>query len=146
MMKPMNLTTYRAGLLQARAYRRLKAFMTEQLESYNVTMMQWTLLGHIHDYSQQEGIRTSTLAGIFDVQTSLMTNMVNDLQKQKLVYRSIDPDDSRARRIRLTDEGIEFVDEVEQKIRAAMKEWLGDINRKHLQHYLYVTRVLAEEK
>jgi DNA-binding MarR family transcriptional regulator len=146
MMKPMNLTTYRAGLLQARAYRRLKAFMTEQLESYNVTMMQWTLLGHIHDYSQQEGVRTNTLAGIFDVQTSLMTNMVNDLEKQNLVYRSIDPDDSRARRIRLTDEGIEFVDEVEQKIRAAMKEWLGDINRKHLQHYLYVTRILAEEK
>lgn len=137
------MTTYQAGLLQARAYRRLKRFMTEQLSPYDLTMMQWSLLGHIYDYGQ-DGVRTSVLADIFDVQTSLMTNMVNELEKRELVYRTADPDDSRARQVRVTSEGAQFVHEVEQELRTAMREWLGDINRKHLYRYLQVMRTIAD--
>lgn len=144
-MKLTNMTTYQAGLLQARSYRRLKRFMAEQLAPYDLTMMQWSLLGHIRDYGN-EGVRTSVLADVFDTQTSLMTNMVNELEKRELVYRTVDPDDSRARKVCVTSEGAQFVLKVEQELRAAMREWLGGINRKHLYRYIQVMQTIADKK
>lgn len=144
-MNLTNMTTYQAGLLQARSYRRLKRFMAEQLAPYDLTMMQWSLLGHIRDYGQ-EGVRTGALAGVFGTQTSLMTNMVNRLENRGLVYRTADPDDSRARKVRVTSEGAQFVNEVEQQLRTAMREWLGDVNRKHLYRYIQVMQTIADKK
>lgn len=140
----MQFTTYQAGLLQARAYRKLKNFMGEHLAPYDLTMMQWAVLGYVYDHEANGGVRTSLLAFQFDVESSLMTNMVNDLEKRELLYREVDPDDSRARRVLPTQEGRKLVPTIEQALRSSMDEWLDDINRRHFLHYIKVLQTIAE--
>lgn len=140
----VQFTTYQAGLLQARAYRKLKNFMGGHLAPYDLTMMQWAVLGYVYDHEANGGVRTSLLASQFDVESSLMTNMVNDLEKRELLYREVDPDDSRARRVLPTQEGSKLVPTIEQKLRSSMDEWLDDVNRRHLLHYIKVLQTIAE--
>ena len=80
-------TTYQAGVLQARAYRNLREFMSSELKQYKYTMMEWALVGLVYDYTADGGARVSQLAKLLDVGTSLVTNMLNVLESRGLIER-----------------------------------------------------------
>lgn len=141
-MSNPSLTTYQAGLLQAQAYRALKNFMVGQLQNHRLTMMEWALLGHVYDHGKQ-GIRTSSLAQLFGVEASLMTNMINRLEMRGLVDRRADPLDARAKRVCISANGKRLVAKAEHQLRKAMERWLGGINRNDLRSYLLVLHTLA---
>lgn len=137
MKTTIELKTYQAGLLQSKAYRRLKSFMADSLSQYDLTMMEWALLGYIYE-AGNSGARTSNLAGEFDVEASLMTNMVNSMERRRLVKRVVDPEDKRAKLVAVTEVGSALVVEVEQKLRISMRQWLKSVNRRHLHSYIKV--------
>ncbi len=138
-----NFTTYQAGVLQARAYRNLREFMTTHLKEHNYTMMEWALVGLVYDYTSEGGARVGQLATILDVEISLVTNMLNTLEGRELISRIIDPTDKRARRVVTTRKAEADVKKIEKKLRIEMRKWLGNVSGRELQGYVRTLQSLA---
>ena len=60
-IKNLGLTTYQIGLLVARTHRILKAHTDEILAPYDLTSVDWAIMGLVHD-NNGVGIRLSNLA------------------------------------------------------------------------------------
>ena len=134
-------TTYQTGLLQPQAYRALKSFMNTRLNEHSLTIMERTLLGCVYD--NPEGIRTSELAELFSVETSLITNMVNNLEGRGLVCRQEDPLDRRAKRVMLPSTSKRLMDRVDEMLHSEMRQWVEAIDRRNLLTYQTVLIKLA---
>ncbi len=136
------LPTYHACILQARAYRTLRLFMSAELQEYDLTMMEWVLLG-LTSSKDSEGHSTTELAEILDVGLPLITNMVDRVEKMGLVARKRDAHDKRSKRIFATSRGRVLADHIELKIREDMKEWLCNVEREDLEGYVKTMSILA---
>jgi MarR family transcriptional regulator, transcriptional regulator for hemolysin len=141
-LSDLSIPTYKAGLLQAQAYRALKQFLSGYLGKHNLVMNEWALLGLLNEGGP---MRLSALAKTLQVEPSLSTTMVNKLHKQGLVKRLNDPADSRAKQVMLTAKGGKLVDSVESDLRKEMKEYLQDISPAELILYINVLSKLASK-
>ena len=118
-------TTYQAGVLQARAYRNLREFMASELKQYGYTMSQ--------------------LAKLLDVETSLVTNMLNVLEGKGLIERIVDEKDKRARRVISTHKSEADVKKIEKVLRKDMKTWMGVVSPRQLLGYVKTLQKLAQK-
>lgn len=143
MYKTLFQPTYRAGLIQSRAYRKLKNFMQESLSAYDLSMMEWAIIGFIYD-AGPKGIRTSVLAENFDVEPSFMTNTINSLENRALVKRVTDLKDQRAKKVILPKTTQNLVKKIEAQLRARMKKWMGPVSKPKLAAYLSVLEQISE--
>lgn len=138
------LPTYQACVLQARAYRTLRIFMEGQLKAFNLTMMEWVMLGLV--VADENSTYTMTdLADLIDVGQPLITNMVNRVSEAGLVARVVDRDDKRSKHIKALPKGVKLAAEVEDTLRRAMREWLSDIPRAELEGYVKMMMKLAQK-
>jgi DNA-binding MarR family transcriptional regulator len=138
-------TTYQAGVLQARAYRNLREFMASELKQYGYTMMEWSLVGLVYDYTAEGGARVSQLAKLLDVETSLVTNMLNVLEGKGLIERIVDEKDKRARRVISTRKSEADVKKIEKVLRKDMKTWMGVVSPRQLLGYVKTLQKLAQK-
>jgi DNA-binding MarR family transcriptional regulator len=141
-MKQVQLKTFEAGILQARAYRNLRVFMQDNLEKHQLTMMQWALLGTIAD-AGEGGITINDLARTLDVEGSIITNMVNTAVKSGVAQKRVHPADNRSRIVVATKTGQELVEKVEAELRVAMRAWLKGVPRAALFSYLRTLERIA---
>ena len=114
-----NRTTYRVGLLQAKAYRALKKRTGDVLSQYDISTVEWALLGLLFDH--KDGMRSLALAHELGVEAPFITALFSKLEKQGYVEREKDQTDSRVKIICLTEEGRRFVEKTEASVRAHMK-------------------------
>ncbi|MCS7461085.1 MarR family transcriptional regulator [Paenibacillus doosanensis] len=71
-----------------------------------LTRVQWLLLRHLH----RNGTRTiGQLAVHLDVRPSTMSQMIDRLEKSRLVYRECSQPDARVKNVGLTDEGKDLI-------------------------------------
>lgn len=138
-----NLATYEAGLVQAKAYRALRVFMSGQLKEHKISMMEWALLGYI--YENKQGIRVTDIANHLDVELSLITNMLKDIESRGYVIKAKDPSDGRVRMIVPTETCIKKVDSIEKTLRQEMKIWLSDVRPTQLLTFMTVLDVLSKK-
>lgn len=138
MNKISDFSTYRTGILQARAYRNLRVFMMNTLKHHNLTSTEWSLLGVVSDETKNGGIRVSDLAKLLDVETSFITNLSKKLMKQGYIEHTYDEDDGRVRLLVGTDKAHLKVVEIERFLRNEMRAWLGDIKPNQLVQYIQV--------
>lgn len=134
-------STYHAGLLQAKAYRTLKNFLSVYLAAYNLSMPEWALIGHL--YASVEGLRLADISSLLAVEAPFATHLVKLLEQKKLVSRQPDPTDSRAKRVTVSALGRDTVPKVESHLRAEMKSWLSDIQPADLLAYIKVLEQIA---
>ncbi len=97
-----HLTTYQMIALQSRSNRAFKNKMSEFLRDYNITMMQWSIIGMVHD-SGPNGMRISDLANELDTSMAFITTTVNMLEAKGLVQKAGHERDSRAKLVRLSE-------------------------------------------
>jgi len=133
-----NRTTYRAGLLQAKAYRILKSRTNKELLGFaeGISSIHWALLGLLHD--NPSGLRPREAALELGVEPAFVTTLVSDLKKKGLVESSVDEADSRAKRISITRSGENFLATIEPKLRGAMRPLIAGISMSELAAYLVV--------
>ena len=144
MQQLSEFSTYRTGILQARAYRNLRKFMDNTLGQHNLTCAEWSILGIVHEESKNGGIRVGALARLLDVQMAFITNMINKLQKQGYVKHLFDEDDGRVRLISATDKGHLKVIEIEATLRKDMRSWLSTVEPKDLTTYIKVLNQISQ--
>lgn len=142
MVEDSPITMYEACLLHARADRALRTVVAKQLESFKVTMMEWLLLGVVCN-GPDKGLSMSTVAKSLDVTLPQVTALVSNLVKQRLAKQKTQSHDRRSRHVVATNRGRALLEDIEEAVTRAMKEWLNDIPREKLATYLDTVRILA---
>lgn len=143
---PINqITSYQLGALHSRAYRNFQESIISELTQYDYTMMEWVLAGLVYDYTSDGGARIGQIARLLDVEISLITNMLNSLEKRGLVKRIIDKNDKRARRIITTRRCESEIRKIEKRLQKVMQEQFGHGSTRELQAYITMLQNLANQ-
>lgn len=139
-----NSPTYRMAVTQSRANRAFKLKMAQLLRQHNLTMMQWTIIGLVHD-GGKAGLRISDLAQELDTSMAFVTTTVNMLEAKGMVQKSSHERDSRAKLVRIADSFKPKVNSVEKDLRSHVEKWLSEkISVKDLAVYRQVLNAIAE--
>lgn len=136
------LTTYEACILHARAHRVLREFVARQLEGYNLTVMEWVLLGVISE--SKPGVSPSALCERLDVSMPLITRMATNLQSHGYVDRKEHQEDKRQSVIIPSAKGLELAELVEAQIKVEMRKMLKDFSPSEILGYVRTMKQLAE--
>lgn len=137
------LSTYQAGIMQSSAHRALGVFVTRLLQPHGLTMMQWFVLGLIHD-AGKTGMRMTTLAEQLNTTMAFVTNHINRLESMGLVTRTVDAIDTRARIVKLEPAARKKVEKIETELRAGMREGVYSlVSTEELLTYLKVLSKFA---
>lgn len=136
---------YEACLLHSRADRALRVMVSRQLERFDLTMMEWLLMGVVN-YGPGEGLTMSSVASTLDVTLPQVTALTASLIKAKLLKQKVSRQDRRSRRLFTTPACKRLLDEIEAAIKGAMQEWVSDIPREQLDTYFETVKLLAARK
>lgn len=140
-MKP--LTTYRAGAIQANLNRKLQKLCDEILAPYDLTKMQWLVIGCVYDHGSK-GIRTSELSEQLGTSMAYLTNVVNILEGRGILARTDDLNDSRSKLIIVTKTYRKKCPEIETTLRNGLRDSIyTKVDPKDFQIYLRVMETLA---
>lgn len=139
------ITMYQACLLHSRADRSLRMVVARQLEQFNVTMMEWLLMGVVSG-GPKEGMTMSAVAASLDVTLPQVTALTASLTKAKLLKQKVSRQDRRSRRLICTNAGKRLLEDIEKAVNVAMKDWLKDVPRDELDTYFKTVEKLAERK
>lgn len=131
--------------MQSRAYRKLERFMERVLSQYDLTLMEWALVGVVRDYGKK-GVTMTELAKVLEVDVSHITNKVNELKATKLLTKTPNPKDRREKYIQITGKGKRFVDATEKQLRIELRKWLKSVSRFSLIHYVKTLKTIADLK
>lgn len=144
MIELRNITTYQAGVYQARAFRALKQIKNRILEPYEISMMQWSVLGLIKD-AGKTGVRTTVLAEQLDTTQAFISNTVSVLEAKKMVRRKADDQDHRAHCIIFNKKYDKLVEEIETKLRDELRKTIYvKVSPEELKTYMNVLVKFAE--
>jgi DNA-binding MarR family transcriptional regulator len=137
------LTMYETCLYHSRTDRALRAVVGRCLEKYHVTMMEWLLLGLVGS-GPTEGWNMSALARLLEVTMPQVTALTSHLLEQKLVKQKAAKQDRRNRYVLITGRGKTLLENIEEDIKIAMKEWLASISEDQLKAYVNTVRQISE--
>lgn len=138
------LPTYQVTVFQSRAHRAIRLRIEDSLRKHNLTMMQWSILGFVHE-AGEAGIRISDLAKKIDTSLAFITNSINTLEAKGMVRRVGYEADNRAKLVHVTSEFKGKMSTIENELREHINEWFyKNIKTKDLAVYLKVLRQIAE--
>jgi len=91
------------GLLIHDVGRLLRRQLDQQAQAIGLTSAQWRVLAYL---ARCEGTNQATLADLMDMEPISLSRHLDRMEADGLTERHRDPDDRRAHRLHLTDEGI----------------------------------------
>lgn len=138
-----NLSTYQAGILQSSAHRALGVYVSQLLQPYGLTMMQWFVLGLVFD-AGKDGARMTELTKQLDTTMSFVTNHINRLESMNLVTRKVDTKDTRVRIVTIRSNARKKVEQIEREVRQGMRQGVySRITQDEMRTYLTVLYKLS---
>ena len=143
--KNSHLTMYERCLLHARADRALRSLVGTRLEQYHLTMMEWLLLGVVCQ-GPPEGLSMSAVAQSLDVTLPQVTALANKLLNLKLVRQKTQSHDRRSRHVMPTGKGKTLLEDTEESISEAMREWLEPLPEEQVAQYFDTIAWLATHR
>jgi|GEM_PF-2523466 len=139
------VTMFQVLLLHSRADRALRLIVAKQLERFNITMMEWLLIGSVCRGPKQ-GMTMTDVATKLDVTLPQVTALITNLTKNKLLRQKISSLDRRSRRLIITSVGRKLLDSIDHDLENVLKLWVRDIPTDRWQAYLNVVEVFANQK
>lgn len=137
------IKTYQAGVIQSTAFRVINKVTTDLLKEYNLSTMQWFIVGTVYD-AGDSGISITELSQKLDTGVSFLTNSINVLELKGMVIRKEHGKDSRVRLVCLNPSFKTECIDIEIKLRQKMRDTLYDhITREDLMVYIKVLNQLA---
>jgi DNA-binding MarR family transcriptional regulator len=124
--------------------RNIGSFHQGALKDYNLSSIQWLVLGVIADSTANGGIRVTDLATSFDVKTTYITSVLNSLRAKKYVETRYDPQDARVRLAIITATGAEQITSIEAHMQKEIAHKLnGVISAQELEQYIQTLQKLT---
>ena len=142
-MAKQTMSTFQTVIIEARAHRNLRERIAIALKDYNLTIMEWALLGLVND-SQDKGVSVSDLARILDVKTALTSVMVSKQVKAGWLEKIPSEVDNRLRYVKLTSKGKRNVRVVELKLRKQLDSLMKDMSDEDVNCYCRITSLFAQ--
>ncbi len=137
-----NQNSYTIMLAKIKAHRHTKDIITSALASYNVTGMEWLLMGAV-DKQVNNTATTTVLAQEMQVSTPLISRFTKSLEEKEMIKIVQSKEDKRWRDISLTPKGKKMLEETEPVVRDALRVWLSPIKREHVDIYINVLLQVA---
>ena len=134
------ITTYQSGIAQASAHRVINRVVSDYLIRYDITAMQWFIIGYIHD-AGETGVTLSELGKVLGTSFPYTTNMINLLESKGLIAKKVHPQDSRTKIVTVNPEHEDMVNDIEGGLREELRKTLyssDNISRDELQTYIRV--------
>jgi len=89
--------------------RLLRRQFDTEAQRHDLTLPQWRVIGQL---SHADGISQVALAGLIDTDPMTVSGVIERLEAKGLVLRVADPDDSRAKIVKITDKARSLVSEM----------------------------------
>ena len=140
------ITTYQSGVMQSTAHRILGRIKTEFLSQYNLTSMQWFVIGYAYD-AGDAGIKLNDLMKTLDTTMPFITTIVNTLEAKGILYKMSDTNDSRVKIAVLNQSYKSTVEEIEAGLREELRTRLyreDNIGREELSTYIGVLYKISQ--
>jgi DNA-binding MarR family transcriptional regulator len=137
------MTMYEICLLHSKSDRLLRLVVSRELEPFGITMMQWLLLVTVNK-GPNSGMRMTELSEQLDVTMPQITALMNDLVELKLAKQKINSSDRRSRRLSVTTAGKKRLDEIDESIDKALKNWLRAIPADDIDGYFETLKLMAQ--
>lgn len=141
------ITTYQSGVVQSAAHRLMTRTKTYYLSQYDLTTMQWFVVGFVYD-AGDEGIRLNDLMKILDTTMPFITTIVNMLESKGIIHKVSDTTDSRIKIAKLNPTYRHVVEEIEEGLREELRTELysnNKISRDELATYINVLYKIARK-
>jgi len=107
----------------------------EQAREHNMTLPQWRLIGQL---SKQEELPQSAIAGLIEADPMTVSGILDRLESRQLVERFPDPNDSRAKLVRLTDKAHDLVAQMRDVGKALFDEAFDGVSEEDRESLLRI--------
>lgn len=139
----VNIPTYKAGVVQSTAYRLLKKFTEDCVAEYDLTTMQWFIIGTIYD-AGDVGIGVTALSKAVDTNVPYITNTLNLLEHKNIVVRETREGDNRSKVVRIDPRYVHTIESIEKILRQKMRDAIyANVTPEELRTYITVLYKLS---
>ena len=140
------LTTYQVGAIESAAHRALRQHKDELLKTYDMTGMDWYIVGAVSD-AGEAGIRLTDLAEMLGTTMGFVTKAIKLLEAKNILYRKANAKDARSSYIALNANYHDTVEEIETALRAKLRESIyGHVTPEELLTYIQVMEKFSKLK
>jgi DNA-binding MarR family transcriptional regulator len=140
------ISTYQSGLAQATAHRITSRIVSDYLTRYDMTAMQWFIIGYIYD-AGSDGETITSLSYALGTTLPYTTNTINLLESKGFIVKKAHHDDNRTKVITLNPAIKPMVEEIESGLREEFRHKLYDVDhitRDELTSYIKVIYKIIE--
>ncbi len=131
-----NHNAYTIMLAKIRAFRATKDVIVKSLEGYDVTIMQWLMLGAIQ--TNGGSLTAKVAAKELDVTMPFVTRLTKQLESKKMIAIKPNGEDLRIKNLTLTTKGETLLRDSEPVVRQAIKDWLSEVPTEEVRTYIMV--------
>ncbi|MDY6797951.1 MAG: transcriptional regulator SlyA [Pseudomonadota bacterium] len=126
----------------ARVTRRWRKLLDERLKDLGVTQARWSTMVNLEQGG--EGLTQRELASLMAIENPTLVRLLDSLEEQNLVERRACPRDRRARRLHLTENGRNFMNELSARADQLREEMLEGISDEDVEMALGVFHRIME--
>lgn len=116
----------RLGYLLHDVSRLRKTFMDKWLKPLGITRSQWWVLANLARHSG-ESMKQTELANTLTVGKVALGGLLDRLEESGYIARRVDPEDRRAKRIRLTRAGSAMLSTIEERAKSLNQEMMHGV-------------------
>lgn len=132
------LKTYQVGVIEAAAHRALRQHKDELLSGYDLSGVEWYLIGTVAD-SGKTGIRATDLAKMLGTTMGFLTKTVALLEAKGILIRKANAKDARSNYIALNPKYRRTLDEIESALREKLRQSIYNlVTPEELKTYIHV--------
>jgi DNA-binding MarR family transcriptional regulator len=138
-----DIKTYHVGSLESSAHRSIRAFKDQCLKKYELTAMQWYIIGTIQD-AGEHGMRITDLSNQLGTTLGFMTNSVNLLVSKNILERISHVSDSRSKIVVVRSSYKKTFNDIEKELRTLLRNTIyKDLSPQELKSYIKTLHTLA---
>lgn len=131
------------GFLLAKAYQRAWAIMREEIEPYDLTPPQFALLAFLW---QQDGLTQVELSEKGQIDRSTLGGLIDRLERNGLLERRQHPQDRRAYKIYLTEQGKAMESTLSACAERSLKRITSGLNENEVNELRRTLEILREDR
>ena len=140
-----SFATYNIGLIQTKAHRVMKSRTDDLLKEFEISSVEWALLGLLHDNSK--GLKFIDTAEMLGVEAPFITILVEKLSEKKLLTQITSKTDRRAKTLLITEHGNKLVPLIEDKLRKGMGSLVEGIPVGEIySYYKVLTKIVSNSE
>ena len=128
-------------LAKMRAFRATKDVIAKSLQDFDITIMQWLLLGYVEQNT--DGTTAGAIAEELNITMPLVTRFTAVLSSKGLISIVPLPKDKRTKVITITKSGKDLLSSSDPIVKQALKVWLAPIPEEEVRTYIAVMLQVA---